>query len=77
MPVRGAKVSGHWEGATNGGDKGLTDAEGKITLRSDSLNSPTGGEIFTFVVDDVTETSWVYDSSANNETSDSIIYVIP
>ena len=77
IPVRGAKVSGHWEGATDDGDKGLTVAEGKITLRSDSLSNPIGGEIFTFVVDDVTETSWVYDSSANNETSDSIIYVIP
>jgi hypothetical protein len=77
IPVRGAKVSGHWEGATDDGDQGLTDPDGKIILRSDSLNSPIGGEIFTFVIDDVTETSWVYDPNANNETSDSIIYVIP
>ena len=77
MLVSGAKVSGHWQGTTDDGDKGSTDAEGKVTLRSDLLKNPSRGEIFTFVVDDVTDTDWVYDSSANNETSDSIIYVSP
>jgi uncharacterized OB-fold protein len=77
MPVNRAMVSGHWEGATDDTDQGGTDAEGKVTLRSDWLKSPSGGEIFTFVVDDITKNDWVYDSSANDETSDSIIYVSP
>ncbi len=71
-PVNGAKVSGHWEGATDDADKGGTDVRGRVTLQSDWLKSPSGGERFTFVVDDVTKNGWVYDSDANEETSDSV-----
>jgi len=68
-PVENATVYGHWSGLTTDTDSGTTDANGKVTLLSDST-SETG--TFTFTVDNVTKTGWAYESAANVETSDSI-----
>jgi len=70
--VEGAKVSGHWSGATSDRSSGVTDANGQVSLESDSVRNPSGETTFTFTVDDVVKTDWTYNSSANEETSDSI-----
>ncbi|MCW4050524.1 MAG: fibronectin type III domain-containing protein [Candidatus Bathyarchaeota archaeon] len=72
-PVEGATVYGHWMGATADTDTGVTDDSGQVSLKSDSVKNPLSGTTFTFVVDDVVLSGWTYDSSANVETSDSII----
>lgn len=72
VPVEGATVYGHWEGATTDSDSGITDANGQVLLESDQVKNPSSGTTFTFVVDDVVKEGWTYDSSANAETSDSI-----
>ncbi len=69
-PVEGATVSGHWSGLTTDSDSGTTDSNGKITLYSDWIWSTHG--TFTFTVDNVEKSGYIYDSSANKETSDSI-----
>ena len=71
-PVAGAKVSGHWSGATNDSDTGTTNSSGQVTVQSNSVRRPPSGITFTFTVDNVTLSGWVYDSAANVETSDSI-----
>lgn len=68
--IANATVYGHWSGLTADADSGITDANGQITLESDWVKKPTG--TFTFTVDNVTKNLWVYDASANSETSDSI-----
>jgi hypothetical protein len=65
-------VCGHWEDATTDSDVGMTDASGQVTLQSNYLWKPPSGTTFTFVVDDVVKDGWIYDNSANVETSDSI-----
>ena len=72
-PVEGATVSGHWSNARSDSDSGVTDASGQISLISDSVRNPPSGTTFTFTVDDVAKYGGTYDSSANVETSDSII----
>jgi hypothetical protein len=71
-PVGGATVEGHWSGATTDTDSGLTDTSGAATLDSDKVKNPPGGTVFTFTVDDVSLTGWIYDQAANVETSDSM-----
>ncbi|MEA2053325.1 MAG: S8 family serine peptidase [Euryarchaeota archaeon] len=71
-PVDGATVSGYWSDATSDSDSGVTDANGQISLKSDSVKTPPSGTTFTFTVDDVAKTDRTYDSSANIETDDSI-----
>ena len=73
VPVEGATVNGHWEGATTGSDSGTTDADGEVPLKSDSVKNPPAETTFTFFVDSVAKDGWTYDSGANVETSDSII----
>ncbi|MEA1894766.1 MAG: S8 family serine peptidase [Euryarchaeota archaeon] len=71
-PVDGVTVSGHWEGATNDQDSGVTDSEGQTpSLRSDYRWAPSG-TTFTFVVDNATKDGWTYDPDANEETEDSV-----
>jgi hypothetical protein len=71
-PVSGATVYGHWEGATTDSDSGVTDASGKVTVQSNTVNRPKSGTTFTFVVDNIAKTGWTYNPAANVETRDSI-----
>ena len=66
--VSGATVSGHWSNATQDADLGTTDASGTIIFSSDKLRNPSGIIIFTFTVDNVTATGYVWDGK---EVSDS------
>ncbi|MCK4953004.1 hypothetical protein KAS14_04405, partial [Candidatus Bathyarchaeota archaeon] len=68
-PVESATVYGHWSGATSGDDWGVTDINGQFSFRSDWMR---GGGTFTFTVDDIVLSGWVYDQSSNEETSDDI-----
>jgi thermitase len=70
--VAGAKVSGHWSGATNDSDTGTTNSSGQVTVQSNRVRKAPSGTTFTFTVDNVTLSGWVYDSATNVETSDSI-----
>lgn len=70
--VEGTTVYGHWEGATTDTDTGLTDADGQVSLKSDSVKNLPSGTTFTFMVDNVVLNGWTYDPSANSETNDSI-----
>jgi len=72
IPVEGATVYGKWSGATSDSDSGVTNSNGQVTLQSDRVRRPPAGTTFTFCVGDVTKSGWVYDSSANVETCDSI-----
>ncbi len=69
-PMEGATVLGHWGGLTSDTDSGVTDTNGQVSLDSDAVKNALG--TFTFTVDDVAKGGWIYDSSANEETSDSI-----
>jgi len=71
-PVEGVTVYGSWSGATSDADSGVTDTTGKVTLASDEVKNAPSGTTFTFTVDDVTKSSWTYDSTGNVETSDFI-----
>jgi len=72
-PVGGATVDGHWSGATSDTDSGITDAGGQVSLESNKVKKPKNGEIiFTFTVDKVSKDGWLYDTSKNVKTSNSI-----
>lgn len=68
--VEGATVYGTWSGAVNGTDSGVTGADGKITFTSPKVKY---GGTFTFTVTNVVKSGATYNSSLNNEASDSII----
>jgi subtilisin len=70
-PVAGATVYGHWEGSTTDSDSGTTGTGGTVSLTSDSVRNPATAT-FTFVVDNVVLNGWIYDSTANAGTSDSV-----
>lgn len=76
--VQAATVQGHWEDATNDEDVGTTDAQGRVTHRSNFRTIATlaaaspNRTTFTFVADTVTKSGWVYDPEANVEIRDSI-----
>ncbi len=73
-PVAGARVSGHWSGATSDRDAGVTSSRGgQTTLESNRVRRPPSGTTFTFTVDNVTRSGWSYNSAANVETSDFIV----
>ncbi len=59
-PVEGATVSGTWAGATGDSDVGVTDSNGQITLASDEVKNVASGTTFTFTVDNVAKTGWVW-----------------
>ena len=71
QPVSGATVYGHWSGATSDSDSGTTNSSGKVTLNSNSIRKPSG-TTYTFCVDNVVKTGWIYNSVANIEVCDSI-----
>jgi subtilisin family serine protease len=68
--VGGATVSGHWSGATSDSASGVTDANGQVSLESDSVKNPSGGTTFTFTVDDVTDAdlTWGGESTSGSIT---------
>ncbi|MCP8305128.1 MAG: hypothetical protein H3Z50_06675, partial [archaeon] len=70
-PVEGVKVYGHWEGATDDEDSGLSDFKGQATLWSD-YKRISRGITFTFVVESLEKDGYVYDPGLNVETSDSV-----
>jgi len=70
--VEGATVSGHWSGVTTSIVSGITNASGKVSLKSGQVKNPVSGTTFTFTVDDISKTGWTYDSIKNVESSDSI-----
>ena len=75
VPVEGATVKGHWEGATTDSDSGVTGANGwAMYIRSDTVRDPPSGTTFTFVVDTVVKEGWTYDRTKNVETFDSVTY---
>ncbi len=71
-PIGGAIVEGYWSNATTDTDSGLTDASGKVSLKSDKLRNAPSGTVFTFTVDNIVLAGWTYDPAANVETIDSI-----
>ena len=71
--VEGATVYGHWSDATSDSDSGITDSSGTVGLKSNKVKKPSSGTTFTFTVDNVEKAGWIYDPSANEETSDSIL----
>ncbi|NVM46722.1 MAG: S8 family serine peptidase [Candidatus Lokiarchaeota archaeon] len=72
-PVEGATVSGVWSEATNDIESGVTGTDGKVSFKSNRVKNPETGTTFTFTVNDVTKSGWIYESSDNTETFDSII----
>ncbi|MBE3108896.1 MAG: hypothetical protein IMZ46_00035 [Acidobacteria bacterium] len=68
VPVAGATVSGHWVDATSDSDAGTTDADGTVSLQSNSLKKPSPGTTFTFVVDNVTKNGWTYEKPGTGDS---------
>jgi len=71
-PVSGALVTGEWSGLTSDSDNGTTGADGTVALASDWAKKRGKHGTFTFTVTDVTAPGYLYDPSANGETSNSI-----
>jgi hypothetical protein len=78
--VAGALVYGHWSGSVTGSVYGWTGTNGKVTFYSDDVFYWRGRGwfwerlMFTFTVDNIVKSNWVYDKSANVETSDTDYY---
>ena len=70
-PVANATVSISWGGVVSGSDSGVTNSSGQVTFTS-SRNRSTG--LFTIPVNNVTHATLNYNSSLNNETTDSQSY---
>lgn len=68
-PISGATVRGAWTGPVTGTSSGITGSTGTVKLTSQSTKK-TGN--FTFTVTGVSLPGYVYSSSQNVETSDSI-----
>lgn len=66
-PVEGATVTGTFSGDVSGTATGTTNASGVAVL---TLKGKGTVNTFTFCVDDVTHSSYTYDSGANVETCD-------
>jgi PKD repeat protein len=71
LPITAATVSGNWTGQKNSTVSGTTGANGKVTFQSLKVK---GSFTYTFTVTNLSGTNFVYDASANTETSDSISY---
>ncbi len=67
--ISGAIVSGDWSGAVSGTSMGTTGSDGKVMLESPEKKD---GGTFIFTVTNVTKLGYIYNSSLNVETSDSI-----
>jgi PKD repeat protein len=68
-PVPGAKVTARWTGLTAQNDRGMTDANGTVTLRTHPTKQPGS---FTLTVAGVQKSDFTYDAVRNVETTDSI-----
>lgn len=66
-PVEGANISGTFSGDVNGSGSGTTGADGEATIKITKQGTIS---TFTFCVDNVTHSSYTYDSAANVETCD-------
>ncbi len=66
-PVEGANVTGTFTGEAYGTTSAATGADGEATLK---ISVPAVVTTFEFCVDDVTHSSYTYDSGANVETCD-------
>ena len=64
-PVADATVSGTWSGTVSESEEGNTDSDGWVTFYTGWV---IGDGSYTFCVDNVTKTDWVYDESANSAT---------
>jgi PKD repeat protein len=69
-PVEGATVFGSWSGATSDVDSGVTDSFGKILISSDEVKNAKSGTTFTFTVDDVVKSEWIYDNADPSASKD-------
>lgn len=69
--LSGVSVRGHWDGLTFDSDVKITDSVGIATIFSDYIKKKKSGT-FTFTIDSITKTGYIYDSSKNIKTSDSI-----
>jgi PKD repeat protein len=69
-PVEGATVFGSWSGATSDVDSGVTDSFGKILISSDEVKNAKSGTTFTFTVDDVVKSGWIYDNADPSASKD-------
>ena len=70
-PVEGATVYGAWSGDYSANVSDTTDAEGQVTFTSKKVKQANA--TFTFTVDDVVKSGYVYDPALNRETSDTIV----
>ena len=59
--IDGATVEGHWVEPAYSTVSGTTDANGNVSLQSNSVKNPSVGTTFTFVVDRVTKGDIIYD----------------
>lgn len=60
----GVTVTGHWQSPTSGTVKATTDSNGEVSFTSATVNKPSG-KTFTFVVDNLEKTDYVYDTTRN------------
>ena len=73
-PVRNARVTVHWSGATTEGPYwGYTNSMGRVTFQSRSVY-PHGRLTFRITIDNVQKQGYIYDPAANKETTDSVSY---
>ena len=70
-PVAGATVAGAWSGDYTGSVSGITGTDGKVSFVSGKVRQADA--VFTFTVNDVAKSGYVYDAGLNNETSDTIV----
>jgi len=70
-PVPGATVYGTWSGDYDANVSGTTEADGTVTFTSNKVKQANA--TFTFTVDDVVKSDFVYDPALNRETSDAIV----
>jgi len=70
-PVAEATISGAWSGDYTASVSGTTDAEGQVTFTTGKVKQANA--VFTFTVDDVVKSGYVYDPALNRETSDTIV----
>ena len=68
-PVDDAVVTARWSGAYRRTMSDRTNSDGEAILTTPWTRS---GGVFQLEVTDVTKTDWLYDASANAETSDSV-----
>ncbi len=72
-PMPGVSVSGRWSGATYDTDSGTTNSEGQVTFNSNTQRRPRSGTAFTFTVENVSLTDWVWDTDSSVLTATIIV----